>query len=964
MSLTSYKLPTSIIANGVGVNSWTTPNNILLVNGEFASTSNTTNEMTVGTFNLNIPDDSTITNFYIKVKGYRGAFDTSLQIYALDVSTGATYAYPATVFQGFSGANVEYTLPATSFGTTWTSDQANSIQLKLVADGELHLDAIQLEASYVANIPVTPVAPSIGEDVIDEFVQAQEFQLAQSMTSTDTFMYLESFNLPNGEPIQIADFQGSAMLTIDKGVPLKEENVLITNVEHNYNGTGLVKLDFTSTSNRGLGFIYPYTSVSGNIRTHVGTATVVISNSAPFYDRFLKKNQINALVSAPIYVQDESSTLPDPLHTLDFQGAGVSVVNDGSDSFKKIVTINGTGVNPAVVVTTSSSTSGASQVPDLTWQHVSSGVNRLLIVQVSTESANTITGITFNGIALTEGVTDTNGVVREEQWYLIAPPVGAYNIVITMSADSFITAGAESYMSANQATPIGATMSATGTDTTPTLNIITTVDNSTIVDGVATSELPIVYTLGAGQTSNWSITANPNTFQGASSTEPSGANPDTVTMSYALTQSTDWVMTALEVIGISGTAGGVQSVVAGTNVTVDNTDPANPIVSATGGGSGSANEVTETITQVAHGFAVGDVIRSSGVDGEYTKAQANSAKNAQVTGIVTAVVDADNFTYGSVVLGLTGAYVPSITAGNSAWLSPTVAGAMTATKPTAVGQVRKPLGTVTSDGAVMNFDADQFGELITSSTSGATGFIGEQNLGGIDATGTSGSDYSEIKVFGSSPDGRYIYVSFFAAASSNTHVLYVFEKDVNTGQFFVKSPLIATVAGSIVVVGDYVYFRDTITAKIVRTDIDGSNRIGMTGTVFSIAFTDGTYLYAGSVALGFTQYSITGTAIATTGATITGGLTGATGYWYNTLTGKLFMTDAYTPTISIYNIGVSTITLDTTTPRYTSLLDASYPIGYCYISDNMMYFAYKYQVALRDDDTKERLIIKPFSIPA
>lgn len=33
---------------------------------------------------------------------------------------------------------------------------------------------------------------------------------------------------------------------------------------------------------------------------------------------------------------------------------------------------------------------------------------------------------------------------------------------------------------------------------------------------------------------------------------------------------------------------GVQSVVAGTNVTVDNTDPANPVVSATGGGGGSA----------------------------------------------------------------------------------------------------------------------------------------------------------------------------------------------------------------------------------------------------------------------------------------------------------------------------------------------------------------------------------------
>jgi hypothetical protein len=39
----------------------------------------------------------------------------------------------------------------------------------------------------------------------------------------------------------------------------------------------------------------------------------------------------------------------------------------------------------------------------------------------------------------------------------------------------------------------------------------------------------------------------------------------------------------------SGGSGGIQSIVAGTNVTVDNTDPANPIVSATGSGGGGIN---------------------------------------------------------------------------------------------------------------------------------------------------------------------------------------------------------------------------------------------------------------------------------------------------------------------------------------------------------------------------------------
>jgi hypothetical protein len=45
---------------------------------------------------------------------------------------------------------------------------------------------------------------------------------------------------------------------------------------------------------------------------------------------------------------------------------------------------------------------------------------------------------------------------------------------------------------------------------------------------------------------------------------------------------------------ITGGGGGVQSVVAGTNVTVDATDPANPIVSAAGAGSSLVDVITPT----------------------------------------------------------------------------------------------------------------------------------------------------------------------------------------------------------------------------------------------------------------------------------------------------------------------------------------------------------------------------------
>jgi hypothetical protein len=52
-----------------------------------------------------------------------------------------------------------------------------------------------------------------------------------------------------------------------------------------------------------------------------------------------------------------------------------------------------------------------------------------------------------------------------------------------------------------------------------------------------------------------------------------------------------------------GAGSGVQTIVAGTNVTVDNTDPANPIVSATGGGgTTSEQKLTATAAQTAFTF--------------------------------------------------------------------------------------------------------------------------------------------------------------------------------------------------------------------------------------------------------------------------------------------------------------------------------------------------------------------------
>jgi hypothetical protein len=113
-----------------------------------------------------------------------------------------------------------------------------------------------------------------------------------------------------------------------------------------------------------------------------------------------------------------------------------------------------------------------------------------------------------------------------------------------------------------------------------------------------------------------------------------------------------------------------------------------PFFPGGGGGGSSSGGVTETVTQTGHGFAVGDVVRWSGT--EFVKAQADSAANADVVGIVASVTSADIF-----VLGLTDYLIPSglvgLTPGAAYFLSAATPGLMTATAPTTIGQIRKPV---------------------------------------------------------------------------------------------------------------------------------------------------------------------------------------------------------------------------------------------------------------------------------
>jgi microcystin-dependent protein len=122
------------------------------------------------------------------------------------------------------------------------------------------------------------------------------------------------------------------------------------------------------------------------------------------------------------------------------------------------------------------------------------------------------------------------------------------------------------------------------------------------------------------------------------------------------------------------------------------------------GGAATTKTLKESISLSGHGFAVGTVIRynPSGTPKLYVPAQADSAENAEVLGIVNAVTDANTFelTYGGYLEmpAFSGISFPVM------FLSGVCAGGLTSNPPSALGQVIKPVATKhpTLNGFVLN----------------------------------------------------------------------------------------------------------------------------------------------------------------------------------------------------------------------------------------------------------------------
>jgi len=592
---TQYKLPQSIVGNGVTTgNQFSDPNNILMIDGNVANSqvgTGETSDIIVGNFTPNLPIGSVVTGIRLKLVAERGAQtvpDITVTPVLVNDLSGTNEYYPGDAYTGLT-EQLENHILGNQYDlwgkSSWTVDEINNLKVQLIASGDVRVDCVLLEVFYYdADEPLPPDPIEVGCEDCNSTIEALPFTLAKTFRADETKFILKTFALIDGTPIDLSmlgDCGGEITITFDQGKEMLpgqnfQEDAVITSADATITtlSNGFVEIDLGTITNRGLLPIKPYTHNAELLSEHAVGTKVIISNSARYQNRFLQKCHIGVLVSPPIQVLDEGDQVVSVLKKLNFKGDNVQAEQDLVDPQQANVTVvtDPTNVTPEVEDETTGTT-GSTPATSLTIEHTIVDANYLR-VWISTEN-ETISSVTYDGVSMTLIGQEINAPegLKVALYGLVNPNVGANDIVVTMANSVNITAGGVSFLNVDTGNPTdGVSSGAIGTSAAPSDSITTTVNNTVIQDVVGTKNNPTVF----AQSGLWTIRGQVNAADrtGASSTRKVLV-PGTVTDTYAISGSYPW---AIIIAGVRGavlpSAAYVESV---TGTYMDDSDPQNVV---------------------------------------------------------------------------------------------------------------------------------------------------------------------------------------------------------------------------------------------------------------------------------------------------------------------------------------------------------------------------------------------------
>jgi hypothetical protein len=189
--------------------------------------------------------------------------------------------------------------------------------------------------------------------------------------------------------------------------------------------------------------------------------------------------------------------------------------------------------------------SGGRLVDELTYSHTCTGSDLILLVSANLKrlGSETVTGVTYDGVALTLIDSDVGGQRYASLWYLVGPATGANDIVVSVSQTvQSVDSGSISLTGVDQSVPLGTANTANGSGTAPSVTVSAATDDL-VVDALCIENAGTL-SVGASQTQRYNAVGADGWNKRAGSTEPGAAS---VTMSWSDTVGGQWAIVAVPV---------------------------------------------------------------------------------------------------------------------------------------------------------------------------------------------------------------------------------------------------------------------------------------------------------------------------------------------------------------------------------------------------------------------------------